>query len=152
MAQRLQRSRTNRVLFGVCGGLGEYLGVDPVLVRVVFLLLLFAGGIGILLYLVLAVLTPLEGAPGQSPAENVRSLGQEAAQVGEQVRSAVSGTGSDEEVQRRRRVVGLVLLVVGLVVLAANLGAFWWFDWGVFWAALLILAGVLLLLARARRG
>jgi len=45
------RSRTNRVLLGVAGGLGERLGVDPVLVRVAFAVLALAGGAGLVLYL-----------------------------------------------------------------------------------------------------
>jgi phage shock protein PspC (stress-responsive transcriptional regulator) len=45
------RSRDNRVLLGVAGGLGERLGVDPVLVRVAFAVLAIAGGSGVVLYL-----------------------------------------------------------------------------------------------------
>jgi phage shock protein PspC (stress-responsive transcriptional regulator)/two-component sensor histidine kinase len=54
------RTRTDRVLGGVAGGLGRYLGVDPVLVRTGFVVLAFAGGVGLLLYGVLWVLTPDE--------------------------------------------------------------------------------------------
>jgi phage shock protein C len=43
--KRLYRSRTNRVLAGICGGLGEYLRIDPTIMRVIFLILLFATGI-----------------------------------------------------------------------------------------------------------
>src|SRR5207247_420415 len=55
---RLERSGTNRVIAGVCGGLAEYLAIDATLVRVVFVGLLFAGGIGLLLYIVLLILMP----------------------------------------------------------------------------------------------
>ena len=52
------RSRHNRVLLGVAGGLGERLGVDPVLVRVAFAVLAIAGGAGVALYLWLWALVP----------------------------------------------------------------------------------------------
>ncbi|MGI8626988.1 MAG: PspC domain-containing protein [Geodermatophilaceae bacterium] len=57
-ASRLQRSSSDRVLTGVCGGLGRHTGVDPILFRVGFVALVFAAGTGILLYLALAVLMP----------------------------------------------------------------------------------------------
>ncbi len=59
-ARRLRRSREERVIAGVCGGLGRYLGVDPVLVRVAFVVLAFAGGGGVVLYIVSWILVPEE--------------------------------------------------------------------------------------------
>jgi phage shock protein C len=56
----LRRSRTDQVIGGVCGGLGRYLGIDPVLLRVAFVVLALAGGGGILVYLVAWVLIPEE--------------------------------------------------------------------------------------------
>jgi phage shock protein PspC (stress-responsive transcriptional regulator) len=56
--KRLYRSRTDRKLAGVCGGLGEYFNVDPTLVRVLFVLATLAGGPGLLLYIVLWLVMP----------------------------------------------------------------------------------------------
>ncbi len=53
---KLYRSRTDRMLFGVCGGLGRYLNVDPTIIRIVAVLLVFCGGIGILAYLIMAII------------------------------------------------------------------------------------------------
>ena len=50
--KRLYRSQSNRLIGGICGGLGDYFDVDPVLVRLVWLILILFGGIGLLLYLV----------------------------------------------------------------------------------------------------
>jgi phage shock protein C len=57
----LRRSRSGRVVAGVCGGLGRYLGVDPVLLRIAFVVLAIAGGGGLLLYVVSWILIPEEG-------------------------------------------------------------------------------------------
>lgn len=54
----LTKSRTNRQIWGVAGGLGEYFNVDPTLVRIFFVLLSLAGGPGLLLYIVLAIVMP----------------------------------------------------------------------------------------------
>nr|WP_052665270.1 ATP-binding protein [Nitriliruptor alkaliphilus] len=58
--RKLRRTRTDRVVAGVAGGLGRHLGVDPVLVRGGFVVLAFAGGVGLLLYGVLWLTTPTE--------------------------------------------------------------------------------------------
>jgi phage shock protein PspC (stress-responsive transcriptional regulator) len=55
---RLRLSGTERKIAGVCGGLGEYFELDPVLFRAAFVVLAFAGGLGILLYLALWLVVP----------------------------------------------------------------------------------------------
>lgn len=64
--RRLYRSRSDRMLGGVAGGLGEYFQVDPVIFRIGFGVTLFFGGLGALLYIVMALFVPSEqeGAPG----------------------------------------------------------------------------------------
>jgi len=58
MARRLYRSRTDKMLGGVCGGLGELLDIDPTIIRVVFVLLTIWGGSGALVYLVVWLIAP----------------------------------------------------------------------------------------------
>jgi phage shock protein PspC (stress-responsive transcriptional regulator) len=58
--KRLYRSRKERMLGGVCAGLGEYLRVDPTLLRLLFILFTLMGGQGILAYLILWVIVPDE--------------------------------------------------------------------------------------------
>jgi len=55
--KKLTRSSSDRVIFGVCGGLGEYFKVDSLLFRLGFLVLVLGGGSGILLYILLTILT-----------------------------------------------------------------------------------------------
>ena len=58
--KRLYRSETNRKVAGVAGGLADYFQVDPTLVRLLFVILTFAGGPGLILYIVLWVVIPEE--------------------------------------------------------------------------------------------
>ncbi len=55
--KRLLRSKTNRVIGGVCGGIGEYFTIDPVLARIIFVLTAIFGA-GIIVYLVLWIMMP----------------------------------------------------------------------------------------------
>ena len=58
--KRLFRSKKDRILGGVCGGLGYYLNIDPVLVRVVWAVLFFAAGAGFLAYILAWIIIPEE--------------------------------------------------------------------------------------------
>jgi phage shock protein C len=59
--KKLYRSNSDKMIAGVCGGLGKYFGVDPTLIRLIFaLLVVFGVGSGILLYIILAIVMPLE--------------------------------------------------------------------------------------------
>lgn len=60
MEKRLYKSTTNRVLCGVCGGIGEYLNIDPTIIRLLCLVLVCGWGSGILVYLIAAVIIPEE--------------------------------------------------------------------------------------------
>jgi phage shock protein C len=62
MNRSLYRCRHDRRLAGVAGGLAEYFDLDPTLVRVLFFLSIFLGGMGLLLYIGMAIIVPLEPA------------------------------------------------------------------------------------------
>ncbi len=56
--KRLYRSRTNRVISGVCGGIAEYLGMDPVLVRILWIAISCTYGAGIIIYIIASIVIP----------------------------------------------------------------------------------------------
>ena len=69
--RKLYRSRTDTRIAGVCGGLGDYLGLDSTVIRLAFVLLALTGGHGLLLYLIMWLVMPLNPAPSaveQPPA------------------------------------------------------------------------------------
>ena len=55
---KVVKSRTNKMLTGVCGGIGELLGIDPTIIRLIWAALSLAGGTGIILYIIAAVIIP----------------------------------------------------------------------------------------------
>jgi phage shock protein C len=70
--KRLYRSRNNRVIAGVAGGLGEAFNIDPVIVRLLFVALALMNGFGALLYLAMWLLVPNEGSTAVDAREQVR--------------------------------------------------------------------------------
>ncbi len=160
---RLTRSATEKVLGGVCGGLGEYFGVDPVLVRLIFVALIFAGGISVLIYPVLWLIMPsATGRPAVADGlQEMQDVGSRVAdQVGEgaqalrqRMQAAFAGTGTQPRFDpqtgqplatapRSNRVLGWALLGVGTLILANLIiphGS------GVVFAMLLLFGGLYLL-------
>ncbi len=76
--QRLMRSRTDKVIAGVAGGIGQYLAIDPVIVRLAFVALCFTG-VGVLLYPVLWLIMPVEGGQRATPDQVFDEMRQQAA-------------------------------------------------------------------------
>ncbi len=60
MDKRLYRSKDQRMIWGICGGIGQYFDVDPTIVRVIWVVSLFFGGFGLLAYVILRFVIPLE--------------------------------------------------------------------------------------------
>jgi phage shock protein C len=123
--RRLTRSRRDRVLGGVCGGLGRYLGIDPVVLRVVLVALVLSAGVGILAYLLAWLLIP--EATGDEPALPPRSSNGHGAAI----------------------VVGVALVAAGALLLLRAIIP--WFDSGLFWPLVVVAAGILIVVS-ARRG
>ena len=55
---RLVKSKTNKLLTGVCGGIGELIGIDPTIIRLIWAALSLAGGSGVILYIIAAIIIP----------------------------------------------------------------------------------------------
>jgi len=91
--RRLARSSTDRVLAGVCGGIANYLNVDPTFVRLAFVLLVLFAGFSPILYLILWVIMPSEDTVGQPYSnqlrDNASDMGQRFGEIAGQVSSKV---------------------------------------------------------------
>jgi signal transduction histidine kinase len=121
---RLERSRTDRLLGGVAGGIGRHLGVPANIVRFAFIGLSFAAGFGIVVYLLTWLLAPLEAATGgvEPPARRMR-------------------------MPNRRQVLGIGLVTVGLLVVVSVTGL--WFGGEHGWPVVLAAIGFAILWARS---
>ncbi len=160
MEKRLYRSRSDRMIWGVCGGLAKYFDIDPTIVRIIAVLLAFASGVGVLAYVILAVVVPLESSEATEPKdvikENVEEIKETASQLGEEIRSTFArekgGTEETTKVRyRRRNVLGIILIVIGVLFLLANFNFFWWFRWAYLWPLILVAIGLLIIWGARRK-
>lgn len=128
MSRRLYRSKTNRVLAGVCGGLAEYFDVDPLLVRIIFIILVLSGGLGILFYLISWLIMP------SNPA--MLDYGKKD-----------SSGGEENKLNQGRSTAmffGVILILLGLGFLLHNYGLFH-FKFSLVWPLILIAIGIKLI-------
>lgn len=130
--QRLVRSETDRMIAGVCGGLAAYLNIDPVLVRLAFVVLLLASGIGLAIYFILWIVMPAE------------SQGQAATMVaGEKM---IDDPAALKSRDNTAATAGVLLVLFGAFFLMNQLG---WVS-SAFWPVVLIGAGLYFIFRRTR--
>ena len=160
MEKRLYRSRSDRVIWGVCGGLAKYFDMDPTIVRVVVVLSIFLGSFGIWAYIILAIVVPLENSKATEPKdtikENVEEMKETASELGRELRSTLVGEeGESEEIakirHRRRNTLGIILIVLGMLFLLGSFNLFWWFRWSTLWPLILVAIGVLIIFSVRKR-
>lgn len=149
MNKKLYRSVKDKVLGGVAGGLADYFDIDPVIVRVLFVVSLFFHGAGFIAYIVLWIVVP-EAPYVFETASNVGTSG--AASSGTEVKSDNAAEAYfkslDEKKMKRNKNIGIVLIVLGSIFLADNFIPR--IHFGDFWPILLIALGVSLLLNSKR--
>ncbi len=141
---KLYRSVSNRMIGGVGGGLGAYLNIDPIFIRLLFILLLFGTEFGFILYLLLWILIPEEGKDygfkDDSFSDRVKSMGDE-------VQKAVT-----EPHPQAGLILGAGLIIIGGIIFLERLNFSWlsWMDFDILWPLILIVGGIVLLV-RIRR-
>lgn len=129
-AHRLHRSRDNRLLFGVAGGLAEYFDVDPVLIRMGWILLTVGTvGIALLFYIVLAIIMPKNRQPASEviPGED--------------------DMNENPTVNRNlaRNVLGIGLIVIGAIILLHQLDVIGAIRWDIVWPVGIVVLGLIIL-------
>jgi phage shock protein C len=128
--RRLHRSRNNRVIAGVCGGLSEYFNIDPMVIRLIWVASIFLGGVGLIAYILCALIIPEAPFGTVSPPTSFRSASPTALGIG----------------------VAIILIGLGVIFLFSNL--FGWSIWSWFWKLIIPLALIalgLFLVFRLRR-
>jgi phage shock protein PspC (stress-responsive transcriptional regulator) len=132
------RSESDRIISGVCGGIATYLGVDSVFIRLAFVLLAFASGLGILIYLILMIIMPKETNYNEISSkvvqDNIEELNSGVKRMGRHPQGPIIAAG--------------LLITIGIYLLFENLGLLTWMGGGVFWSIILIGLGIYLIVRR----
>ena len=139
---KLYRNVSDRMVGGVCGGLGVFLNIDPLFIRLLFVLLLFGTDFGFILYLLLWILIPEEG---KSYGFKEESFGTKFRSMGEDIQGAVTQPHPQSGL-----ILGIGLIVVGGLMFIDRLDFQWldWFDFDILWPVLLVVGGITLLFRR----
>jgi len=146
--KRLYRSQKDKIIAGVCGGIGEYFSIDPLIIRIIAVILFFWGGSGIIAYIIGMIIIPLD--PG--PVDEDKKKTTKAVSKGD--KKEVVKTGGDSGAL----IIGIVLVVVGGIFLMRNLPFFneyyWWFRHQIghiFWPAILIALGAFMIIRGTKK-
>ncbi|RJP59620.1 MAG: PspC domain-containing protein [Ignavibacteriales bacterium] len=123
MAERLYRSRSKKIIGGVAGGLADYLNLDPVLIRVIFVIITLINGLGILLYIILWIVVQEEpyktfSYEMGSGSETAQSDNKQNAESPKQ--STHHQQSTDHPNGKGRIIVGVILIALGFIFLAEN--------------------------------
>lgn len=146
--EKLTKSKSDRMIAGVCGGIAEYFDVDPTLIRVAFVILALANGLGILLYIILAIVMP---EPKDKAKAEQNSTDEPVTDEYSKDEGFTKIKGLENRNHTDRTVwLGVILIILGVFLIVDRFNIFWWLGWDVLWPSILILIG-LWILVRMRR-
>lgn len=149
MQKQFYLSNSNKMIGGVCGGLAEYFDIDPVIIRIIFVILAFSGG-GVLAYIILWIIVPRapfiivtpQSASSGNDSTSETTMNQESGENNSQ-------TFAEKNIQSRKKFDGRLFAALLLIVV----GLFWMLDnvlpnlhFIKFWPVVLIILGLLILM------
>ena len=141
MTRRLYRSRKKSIIAGVCGGIAEYFEVDPTIVRLLWVIMAFVHGLGVIAYIVAWIIIP-ERPEGKYDGEHGE------AEHGEKVRPDSRTHGEKVTGRANARFIGLALIMLGAWFLVRNFMP--WVEFDRWWPLILVAIGVALLIKGLR--
>ena len=133
--KRLTRSKSNQVIAGISSGLGNYLNLDPIVIRIVFVLLAMAGGLGFLIYLILWILIP-----NTSTQQYDQVLKENITEIKSRAQTTLGRTNSAAAAKSPRQMLGAMIISFGILILLKNLG-FEFISMDKVWPVLVIIVG-----------
>ena len=140
--ERLYRSKTNKVVGGVAGGLADYFTIDVVLARVAFVLLAMFGGGGVLIYIVMWIVIPAQTSYFTEQNKNSFSESSEN-DVYEKNESGEYVSNKPVKNSNTGLITGIILIFMGMIFLADRLMP--WYNITDFWPLLLVVVGVIMI-------
>ena len=143
--ERLYRSKTNKVVGGVAGGLADYFNIDVVLARVAFVLLAMFGGGGVLIYIVMWIAIPSQSTYFKSQNHNNNTASGVDDVDGQDNENAFDEINTNKPVKSSNTglITGIILIFVGLIFLADRLMP--WYNITDFWPLVLVVIGVIMI-------
>jgi len=142
MSNQLYRSRSNKMLGGICGGLGDYLDIDPTFIRIYFVILAMSNGIGFMIYLIMWIIVPIQDRVNEEIQDfDEVNWADRARGMGRELQTAVRHPSPEAF-----KFIGIALIAMGFFFLVDRLPFMWlkWVSSDILWAVLLIIGGAYL--------
>lgn len=141
---KLYRSTTDIVIAGVAAGIADFFEIDPLIVRILFILLFVFGGSGLVVYLILWIIVPKKGDKSKNTEEivkkNAAELKAKAQKLVEEIKTT-SGNHHKSD-RKNKKWFGIMVLALGAMLILRNMGVFYMRD---FWPIALIIFGLVIL-------
>ncbi|MEN1759357.1 PspC domain-containing protein [Anoxynatronum sibiricum] len=175
MEKRFYRARTDKKLAGVCAGIANYFEIDPTLVRLIWIVFTFAGGTGILAYIIAAIIMPEEpfdyfetrqqqyqSPSNQSEAADIHEVDDENTHEDHEklyehepftdtgIKTPQDKHRHSNDRERNNMTVGAILILIGVMFFSRNFFRWYWIDFSYLWPAILILIGVVMLVNKRK--
>ncbi len=150
--KRLYRSKKDRIIAGICGGIAEYFDIDPTLVRIIAVLTIFVNGIGLIAYLIAWIVIPqnAEQSSEQNSKEEKGELREKAEKIAQNIGKHINEDLDKDSYKKDRRIIGgLILLGLGCLFLINNFLPH--LSLGKLWPLILIIIGLGILAGSFRR-
>lgn len=147
--KKLVRSKKDQIIAGVCAGIAEYFDIDPIIVRLLFALLVFSGGSGVLIYIILWIIMPEKGDENKNHNEVVKENAKEFEQKVEEWADSI-----DRPDNRKRTQLwfGVAIVLLGTYLTLENFGIGHIFNLGWYigklWPLIFVVLGLLILAKR----
>lgn len=151
--KKLYRSKQDRVIAGVCGGLGDYFKVDPIFVRLIFIFLALLDGLGVIFYIIFIFVIPKQGEGSldiKETKEKIEEFGKEVTAHAKDVAGKIE-KDSKGFLKDKRKVAGVVILLVGVFALLNKFILISWFRWDIFWRVALIIVGLYIVVKSTKK-
>lgn len=147
MEKRLHRSRDKKVVAGIAGGLGDYLDIDPVIIRIVIVLITIFHGVGLIVYIIMWIVIPEEPynlSYTEGKADPTQSMGSSGPASDQKLNDESAKNSNEKEKSSNGRIiVGVILILIGIMFLSERFLPF--FDFEFVFAIGLIFLGFSLL-------
>jgi len=146
-SKKLYRSTTNYVLAGVCGGIAEYFNVDPIIIRLIFILFALANGSGIIIYIIMAIIIPKNKGEfkDKNRKQNAKMFANDLKTGAKSMAHEIKKSGLFKS---DRDLIALIIILFGLAAFFEQIFPNHMFKLEIFWPILIVLIGFYLLLKK----
>lgn len=153
--KRIYRSKKNKIIAGVCSGIAEYFNIDPTIVRIIFILLIFGQGAGILIYIICWFIIPEEPENTKEKTEQKDKKEHSDTttvehKIDHKIEDKLQNTIKPSSKTRTSQFFGIALIALGVLFLLNQFSSR--FSFSKFWPIILILLGAVILINTNKKG